>query len=113
MKYVFLAIFVLLAAQPMRASSCNMHHAQPTGHHASHDMDHGNGQDMDCCDHEPAMPPDHCDSMFHCGACPAGLLTLDTPALNTGFKTCSRVFPTDAGEPLSNFIPPPYKPPIA
>ncbi len=43
MKYVFLAIFVLIASQPMQVSSCDMQNAQQTSQHGSHDMDHDDG----------------------------------------------------------------------
>ena len=117
MKYVLLAIFVLLAAQPTYAARCDMHATQQTSQHGSHDMDHGmdhgQGQPMDCCDNEPSMPAGHCDSLFHCGACPAGVLSFDTLAVSTAFKTNARLIVPDTGEPLSNFNPPPYKPPIS
>jgi hypothetical protein len=113
MKYVFLAIFVLLAAQPVQVSSCQMHDAQQTAYSGSHDMGHDGEQAMDCCDHEPAMPTHQCDSMFHCGACPAGVLAFSSLMINTVFQTNTRLYLPDTGEPLSSFTPPPYKPPIA
>jgi hypothetical protein len=113
MKYVLLAIFVLLAAQPTFAARCDMHAPQPTSHHGSNGMDHGQGQPMDCCDHEPSMPAGQCDSLFHCGACPASVLGFDSVVVSAIFKTHTRLFAADTGEPLSNFNPPPYKPPIS
>ncbi len=113
MKYVFLAIFVLLSAQPMQAMSCDMHDDQQTSQHGSHDMDHGDAQAMDCCDHDPSVPTDSCDSMFHCGACPAGVMAFSSFAINTVFIANSRLYLPDTGEPLSRFTPPLFKPPIA
>ena len=112
MKYVFLAIFVLLATQPMQVSSCDMHESQQTSQHGSHDMGQDDGQSMDCCDHDPSVPSDNCDSMSHCGACPTGVMAFSAIAINTIFKSNTRLYLPDTGEPLSNFQPPPFKPPI-
>ncbi|MGB5291764.1 MAG: hypothetical protein WBN41_09995 [Lysobacterales bacterium] len=112
MKYVFLAIFVLLASQPLQVSSCDMHDSQQTSQHGSRDMNHDDMQSMDCCDHDPAMPSDGCDSVFHCGACPSGVMAFSSITLNAIFKTGSRLYLPDTGEPLSNFSPPLFKPPI-
>jgi len=112
MKYVFLAIFVLIAAQPTQVSSCNMHDSQQTSHNGSHAMNHDDGQGMDCCDHDPAVPSDNCDSMSHCGACPVGVFAFNSFPANVIFKTGSRLDLPDTGEPLSRFRSPPYKPPI-
>jgi hypothetical protein len=113
MKYVFLAIFLLFAAQPMQASSCDMHDSQQTSHHGSQDMDHGDGQNMDCCDQDPSVPTDNCGSIFHCGACPAGVMAFEAVTVTTIFNKNSRLYLPDTGEPLSRFCPPLFKPPIA
>jgi len=113
MKYIFLAIFVLIAAQPpMQASPCDMHGAQQSADHASHDMDHGGGQKMDCCDHDPGMPADHCNPAFHCGAHSVGVMAFNAFTINVIFVPGDRLDLPDTGEPLSLFIPPPFKPPI-
>jgi hypothetical protein len=113
MKYVFLAIFVLIAAQPMRVLSCDMHDTQPASHSGPHVMNHADGQDMDCCDHDPSAPSDNCDSVSHCGASTAGVMAFSSIAVNVIFKSNSRLYLPDTGEPLSRFKSPPYKPPIA
>jgi len=113
MKYVFLAIFVLIAAQPMQVSSCKMHDTQQASHSGSHDMNHDDGQDMDCCDHDPSVPSDSCDSVSHCGATTAGVMAFSSIAVNVIFNSNSRLYQSDTGEPLSRFKSPPYKPPIA
>lgn len=113
MKYVILAIFVLLAAQPMQVSSCDMHDAQQTSQHGSHDMNQDDMGSMDCCDQDPSMPSDGCDSIFHCGACPTGVMAFSSITLNVGFKSNARLYLPDTGEPLSSFISPLFKPPIA
>ncbi|MGB5488443.1 MAG: hypothetical protein WBN06_13705 [Lysobacterales bacterium] len=112
MKYVFLAIFVLIASMPVQVSSCDMHDSQQTSQHGSHDMDHDGGMGMDCCDHDPAVPSDNCDSMFHCGVCTAGVMAFSAFTINSIFKTNTRLYLPDTGEPLSNINPPPFKPPI-
>ena len=113
MKYVFLAILVLFATQPRQVMSCDMHDTQQTSQQGSHAMDHGEGQGMDCCDHDPSVPSDNCNSMSHCGACPAGVLAFNSLTVEPVFNTNSRLYLPDTGEPLSRFSPPLFKPPIA
>ena len=113
MKYVFLAIFVLIAAQPTQVMSCDMHDSQQTTHSGTHNMDHGDMSDMDCCDHDPSVPSDNCDSMSQCSPCTAGVLALNSYTVSTVFKPSSRLYLPDTGEPSSRFKSPPYKPPIA
>jgi len=113
MKYVFLAIFVLITAQPVQVMSCDMHDSQQTSQHGSHDMNSDGEQGMDCCDHDPSVPSDSCDSIFHCGACPTGVMAFSALTVNAIIKTHTRLYLPDTGEPLSNFNPPPFKPPIA
>lgn len=128
MKYVLLAIFVLFAAQPLRASLCDMCDAQGTTQSAHGDMvhsdmdhadmdhgdmDHGNMQDMDCCDQDPAGSQDSCDSMSHCGACTASVITLNADMAISGYTVVSRHYLSDTGEPLYRIKSPPFRPPIA
>lgn len=116
MKYIFLAIFVLLAAQPMPVSSCDMHDSQQASHSGSsdmnHDMDQDMDQNMDCCDHEPSTPVDPCGSMSHCAACPSGVMAISSILVSEVFKTHARVYQPDTGELLSITNPPLFKPPI-
>jgi hypothetical protein len=113
MKYVVLAIFVLIASQPLQVSSCEMNNAQQTSQHGSHDMDHDDGSSMDCCDHDPSVPSDNCDSQSHCGAYPTSVMAISALTINVIFKSNTRLFLPDTGEPQSSFNPPPFKPPIA
>jgi len=113
MKYVLLAIFVLLAAQPLQASSCDMFDGQNAGHGQHGDMHDGDMQDMDCCDDEPADTGDSCSSMSHCGACTAGVIAINPSVANAIFSTNSRQYLHDTGEPLNRFNSPPFRPPIA
>jgi hypothetical protein len=118
MKYVLLAIFVLIAAQPMQVSSCDMQASQETshsGHKNNHDgpMQDNNGSGMDCCDHDPSTPSDNCDSMSDCGACTAAVVTINSSTVNAVFGLSSRLYLPDTGEPLSIFNSPPFRPPIA
>ena len=87
MKYVFLAIFVLIAAQPLQASSCVRHESQQTSQHGSHGMDHGDNQSMDCCDHDPAVPSDNCDSMSQCGVGTVSVVASDYLSVNAFFNS--------------------------
>jgi hypothetical protein len=113
MKYVLLAIFVLFAAQPLRASLCDMSDAQGTAQSSHGDMDHGNMQDMDCCEQDPADSHDSCDSMSHCGACTASVVALNADMAISVFTVVSRQYLSDTGEPLYRIKSPPFRPPIA
>jgi hypothetical protein len=122
MKYAFLAIFVLIASMPVQVSSCDMHDAQETSQQGSTGMDHANmdhgtmdqggKQGMDCCDHDPAVPSDNCDSMLDCGVCVTGVMAFSVFTSDTVLKAHGRLYLPDTGEPLSRFNPPPFKPPI-
>ena len=118
MKYVLLAIFVLFAAQPLRASLCDMCDAQGTTQGAHGDMDHGNMnhgdmQDMDCCDQGSADSHDSCDPLSHCGACTASVVVLNADMAIPVYTAASRQYLSDTGEPLYQFKSPPFRPPIA
>lgn len=117
MKYVFLAIFVLLAAQPFQASFCDMQEPQESSH-GGHDMQHGSmadadGMGMDCCDHDPSTPSDSCDSMSQCGACVSAVLAINPSTFVTFFNVDSRLYFSDTNGPLHIFSSPPYRPPIS
>ena len=117
-KYVFLAIFVFIASMPVEVLSCDMQDAQQTSQHGSDNMDHGNmdhgaGNDMDCCDHDPAVPNDNCDSMVDCGVCTASVMAFSVFTMYLVSKADTQLFLPDIDEPLSRFNPPPFKPPIA
>jgi len=124
MKYVLLAIFVLFAAQPLRASLCDMCNGQGAtesvdNHVHGSDMNHGDMQDMDCCDHDsadshdPLDSNDSCDSMSHCGACTASVVVLDANSAFSVYTTASRQYLSGTGEPLYRVKTPPFRPPIA
>jgi len=108
MRYIFLAIFVFLAAQPLQASPCDMHDAQGTSQ-----AQHGDMNDMDCCGHDSIPPSDNCDPLSHCGACTAGVVTVDFDSTIAVFATNPRLHLLDTGEPLSRFNSPPFRPPIS
>ena len=117
-KYVFLAILVFIASMPVEVLSCDMQDAQQTAQHGSDNMDHGNmdhggGNDMDCCDHDPAVPSDNCDSMVDCGLCTAAVMAFSVFTMYLVSKADTQLFLPDIDEPLSRFNPPPFKPPIA
>ena len=116
MKYVFLAIFVLIASQPTQVSSCDMDDTRQTSQHGSNmdhgNMDHGSGNDMDCCDHDPAVPSDNCDSMVDCGLCTAAVMAFSVFTIDAIFKVDTQLYLPDIDDPLSRFKPPPFKPPI-
>ena len=109
MKYVLLAIFVLFAAQPLQAESCDMQAAQGSAH-GQHDMQDDMGSDMDCCDQEPS---DNCNSISHCGACTAGVVSIHTSLLSAIFPSSEDPLITATGELRIRFNPPPFRPPIA
>lgn len=116
MRFIFLAIFVLLAAQPLPVAACDMHTGQETTHDTSGAMTGGSmdhdAQDMDCCDQGPASADDGCGSFSHCVTCPAGLvaLTPSAPSLATGLAT--QAYLPAMGMPLNGTASPPFRPPI-
>ena len=117
MKYLFLAIFVLLAAQPFQVSYCDMQEPQETSH-GGHDMQHGSmadadGTGMDCCDHYPSTPDDNCESMSQCGACVSAVLAINPSTVITIFNVDSRLYLPDTNNRLSSFSSPPFRPPIS
>jgi hypothetical protein len=117
MKYLFLAIFVLLAAQPFQASYCDMQDPQETSH-SGHNMQDGpmmddDGTGMDCCDHDPSTPSDSCDSMSQCGACVTAVLAITPSTVVAIFNVVSRLYSADINVPLRSFSSPPFRPPIS
>jgi hypothetical protein len=121
MKYVFMVLFVLSSMQPVQAAPCDMHdgqngamsdHSMPMGSMPMGSM-HGDAeQAMDCCDHDPVDPGDGCDSTSHCGACPAGVVAVDSSI--SVFTHSSSLQICQAGtEPLNIFSSPPFRPPIS
>jgi uncharacterized protein involved in copper resistance len=113
MKYVLLAIFVLIAAQPLQASECDMHNGQGATEGLHADMNHNDMQDMDCCDSESQDSMHQCDSMSHCGACTAGVVALDPHVAIAAFMASTNQYLSDTGKPLSHFNSPPFRPPIS
>ena len=113
MKYIVLAIFVLLAAQPLQASFCDMHDAQDTPQSQHGDMHDNDGHAMDCCDDDPADSSDNCGSMSHCGACTAAVVAIVASPLSIIFSASSYQHMANSGLPQSKFYSPPFRPPIA
>ena len=113
MRYVFLAIFVFLAAQPLQASFCDMHDAQGMSHSQHGDMQDDSEGGMDCCDHGPSESSDNCDSMSICGASTAAGVTIDTFPITIAYSASSHDQLANSGHPLNCFKPPPFRPPIA
>lgn len=113
MKYVFLAIFVLLAMQPMQASSCDMQKSQEMSHAGHDSMQDSHHSEMDCCDQDPSVPADHCNSMSHCGACPTAVIALNASNANMIFSTGARLYLPDTGVLLCTSSSPPFRPPIS
>lgn len=132
---MFLAIFVLLAMQPLQASFCDMCAGQKTAHTAesladmphsdmSHadmadtgmhaGMDHGdNSQTMDCCDDESSDSDAQCAEMAHCGACPAGNVAVSPSMSSALLSTATIKLDFSSDPPLYRSSSPPYRPPIS
>lgn len=102
----------MFAAQPLQASFCDMHDAQETELSSHGNMNHDDMQDMDCCNQDSAVM-DQCGSMSHCGACTAGVVSLDANVAIAGFMVNKNQYLPDTGEPLSRFKSPPFRPPIS
>ena len=118
MKFILLAIFVLLAAQPLQGSVCDMFDDQKTDHSQHGDMldapmEENHGQGMDCCDHDPAGTGDGCSFMSHCGVSTTGLAAVNPITFNVIFNTSSRQYPPGTSEPINRDNSPPFRPPIA
>jgi len=108
-----MAIFVLIAAQPSQASLCDMCDGQETSHSQHDNMNGGDMDGMDCCDHDSAELGDGCESMSHCGACTVGLVAISPATFNAIHNPGSLQYPMTSNGPLSNSSPPPFRPPIA
>jgi hypothetical protein len=107
MKYIFLAILLLLAVQPLQASLYDMCDVQGTGH-----SQHGHMDDLDCCDYDPTELSGSCASMSHCGALTADIMAPRAGMPHSGLATKARQYLPGTSEPSSNFNPPPFRPPI-
>lgn len=111
MKFVLLAIFVLIATQPLPVSSCEMSAGQGTDTNMHGDMHDDDMNGMDCCD-DPEEPGDGCSSMSHCGACAASLVAISPASFSTGFMPGVRPHLPVSSAPLDKFSSPPFRPPI-
>jgi hypothetical protein len=108
MKQLILAILIVIAAQPLQASSCAMDTAQTV----QHAMD-TSGSDADCCDHEQPGSSDSCDPQMHCGAAPSGVAVIDA-GIDSRAVPVNGLLPFFKNRPLSpSFDPPLYRPPIS
>ena len=113
MKFALLAIFVLFAAQPLQAASCDMQDGQINIHSQHGNMHDDNGDGMDCCDDDPVGTDDGCSSMSQCGTCPAGLAAVKPSLVNVIFNTDSQQYLTTGDAPACRFSTPPFRPPIS
>ena len=116
MKQVILAIFIVIAAQPVQASLCSMDMAMGdmdmgVDHVMQHEQD-APRPDADCCDHDGTNTSDPCGSPAHCGAAPAGAAVLDA-GFDAGTVLIAGRLPSFKNGPLTpSFNSPPYRPPI-
>ena len=122
---MLLAIFVLLAAQPLQASFCDMcadqkamHSGMASDEEHGHDMhagmDHGDdSQAMDCCDDESAAGDDHCATMAHCGACPTGNAAVSPSIAAVMISTAKMKLDFSSDPPVYQNSSPPFRPPIS
>ena len=114
MKHVILAIFILIAVQPVQASLCAMDMDMDM------DMDHGAQHEMetdrshpDCCDNDKQDPTGSCDPQLHCGAAPASAAMLDLGPDSATIPLAGQP-PSFKNRPLSpSFDSPPFRPPIS
>jgi len=110
MKHVILAIFILIAVQPVQASLCAMD--LDMDHGAQHEMDTDRSH-PDCCDNDKQDPTGSCDPQMHCGAAPASLAVLDVSADSATIPVAGHP-PSFKNRPLSpSFDSPPFRPPIS
>jgi hypothetical protein len=112
MKHVILAIFILIAVQPVQASLCAMDMDMGMEHGAQHEMD-TDGSHPDCCDNDKQGPSGPCDPQMHCGAAPAGVAVLDLGP-DSATVPVAGLLPSFRTKPLSpSFDSPPFRPPIS
>jgi hypothetical protein len=117
MKHVILALLILFAAQPVKASFCSMDMNMGD---MDMGMDHVMQQESDapysgsdCCNHEQPGSTDSCDPQLHCGAAPAGVAVLDA-SLDSRAVPVNGLLPSFKNRPLSpSFDSPLYRPPIS
>ena len=110
MKHLILALLILIAAQPLQASSCGIDTGVDHSVHQAVDSDRSSS---DCCDHDEHEPVDFCDPLVHCGAVPAGLAVL-CASLDPGAVPAIGRLPSFKSQPLfAHFDAPPFRPPIS
>jgi hypothetical protein len=112
MKYVLLAMFVLSAAQPLTALSCDMHASQGINHDQHGTMQDSDMQDMDCCDHDPIDQDDGCDPFSQCRVGTSASAAISPSIINIILNPGSLKLLYRDYEPLNNFSSPPFRPPI-
>jgi hypothetical protein len=112
MKYVFLAIFVLIAAQPVQAKVCDMNDAQNSGHSQHGSMHDTSDTGMDCCEGDASGMDENC-SMEQCGTYAAGMTAIKPSLLNLVFNTGSQQFISAVDAPMHSSSSPPFRPPIS
>ena len=117
MKYVFLAIFVLIAAQPVQVSFCSMDlNTGDMNMGMDHVMEYPPGvadADENCCDHDNTDTSQSCDSPTHCGAASAGVAVIDA-GFDAGTVLIAGRLPSFRNGLLTpSFDSPPYRPPIS
>ena len=112
MRYVILALLILLAAQPAQASFCStdmgMGDTTPV-------MDHAMPQtpDTNCCDHEDQDSSQSCDPLAYCGAVPAGAAVLAAGLDFVPVLIAARLPSFNNGPLIPSFDSPLYRPPIS
>jgi len=112
MKYVFMAIFVLIAAQPVQAQGCDMHDAQNSGHSQHGNMHETNDTGMDCCDGDASGMDEGC-SMEQCGTYAVSMTAIKPSLVSLIFNTDSQQFISAVDAPLHRSSSPPFRPPIS
>ena len=111
MKYIFLAIFVLLAAQPVQAESCDMQDGQSNPHSQHGNMQDNDNHGMDCCDKSPTDTDKGCESMDQCGA--VALAAVKPSNVSVLFNTTSQSYLAFSEAPAYRISSPPFRPPIS
>ena len=110
MKHVILAIFILIAVQPVQASLCAMDMGMDHGE--QHEMDTESSH-PDCCDDDKQGPSGSCDPQIHCGAAPASVAVLDLCTDSASVPVAGQL-PLFKNKQLSpSFDSPPFRPPIS
>jgi hypothetical protein len=109
MKFMILFLILAISIQPLQAGFCDME----AGQDITHNMEHADDGNHDCCDSDDSGSLTECESMMHCGSCHAAYSSLPTIyKFNAGWVT-HYFLGSSSGGVFPSHSAPPFRPPIA